>query len=113
MRIPGSRGEDIAAIYLEKNGYKVLCRNYKTPLGEADIIVKQKNTVVFVEVKARANDFFGQPFEAVDHRKQERLKRVALYYLKQNKIETPVRFDIISIILMDGKETVNHIIEAF
>lgn len=113
MKTLGSTGEDIAANYLKKKGYKILHRNYKTPLGEADIIVKDKDTIVFVEVKARSSDAFGQPFEAVDYRKQEKLKKIALYYLKHNKIESPVRFDVVSIISRDKNAEVNHIAEAF
>ncbi len=113
MKPLGSTGEDIAANYLKKKGYKILHRNYKTPLGEADIIVKDKDTIVFVEVKARSSGAFGQPFEAVDYRKQEKLKKIALYYLKHNRIESPVRFDVVSIISRDKNAEVNHIAEAF
>ncbi len=113
MKPLGSIGEDIAANYLKKKGYKILHRNYKTPLGEADIIVKDKDTIVFVEVKARSSGAFGQPFEAVDYRKQEKLKKIALYYLKHNRIESPVRFDVVSIISRDKNAEVNHIAEAF
>jgi putative endonuclease len=109
----GHKGEEIAADYLKKEGYTVLHRNYNTPLGEADIVARDNNIIVFVEVKARSSDAFGQPFEAVNHRKQEKLKKIALYYLKHNKIELPVRFDIVSIISRDGKAEVNHIREAF
>lgn len=113
MKTLGHKGEDIAASYLKKKGYKILHRNYKTPLGEADIIAKEKNIIVFIEVKARSSDAFGQPFEAVNYRKQEKLKKIALYYLKHNKIELPVRFDVISIISKDGKNEVKHMAEAF
>lgn len=113
MKSFGNKGEDIAADYLKKKGYTILHRNYNTPLGEADIVAKDKNIIVFVEVKARSSDAFGQPFEAVNHRKQEKLKKIALYYLKHNKIELPVRFDIVSIISRNGKAEVNHIPEAF
>ena len=109
----GSKGEDIAVNFLKGKGYKILKRNYTTPLGEADIVARDNNTIVFVEVKARSSDAFGQPFEAVNHRKQEKLKKIALYYLKHNKIELPVRFDIVGIISKNGKNEINHIIEAF
>lgn len=109
----GQHGEEVAVSYLKKKGYALLHRNYRTPLGEADIIVKDNNAIVFVEVKARTSVAFGQPFEAVDSRKQEKLKKIALYYLKHNNIQAPVRFDVISIISRNGKEEVNHIIEAF
>ena len=113
MKSFGHKGEDIAVDFLKQKGYRILKRNYTTPLGEADIVAKDNNTIVFVEVKARSSDAFGQPFEAVNHRKQEKLKKIALYYLKNNKIELPVRFDIVSIISRDGKAEVNHIPEAF
>jgi putative endonuclease len=109
----GSKGEDIAVELLKSKGYKIICRNYRTPLGEADIIVKDKDTIVFVEVKARSGDAFGQPFEAVNYKKQEKFRKIALYYLKHNKIESPVRFDVVSILSKGGKIEVNHIMEAF
>lgn len=111
--ILGLKGEDIAIKFLRKKGHKILFRNYKTPLGEADIITKDNETIVFVEVKTRSNESFGQPFESVDYRKQERLKKIALYYLKQNGMESPVRFDVISILSRNGKDEINHIVEAF
>ena len=112
-RLLGLKGEDIATDFLKKKGHKILARNYKTPVGEADIITKDKDTIVFIEVKARSNDAFGQPFESVDYRKQERLKKIALYYLKHNNIESSVRFDVISILSRNGRDEINHIVEAF
>lgn len=113
MRSFGAEGEELAVRHLKGKGYKILCRNYRTPLGEADIIARDGDFVVFVEVKARSTVAFGQPFEAVDFRKQEKLKRIALYYLKQSNRETPVRFDVVSILLKNGKSEVMHIKEAF
>ncbi len=113
MKPFGLKGEDLAADYLKKKGYKVLQRNYRTPLGEADIIAQDRDAVVFVEVKARSSDAYGQPFEAVNSRKQEKLRKVALYYLKQNKIEVQIRFDVVSILSRNGKDEINHIREAF
>jgi len=109
----GKKGEDIAADYLEGKGYKILHRNYRTPLGEADMIVSDNDILAFVEVKARTSNAFGEPFEAVDLRKQKKIKRIALYYLKLHKFERQVRFDVVSIVSKNGKEEINHIIEAF
>jgi putative endonuclease len=109
----GQRGEDIAAGYLEQKGYEILHRNYRTPLGEADVIANDKKILVFVEVKARTGKAFGEPFEAVDYRKQEKIRRIALYYLKLYKLDKQVRFDVVSIITRNGKAEINHIIEAF
>ncbi|MFO0752022.1 MAG: YraN family protein [Thermodesulfovibrionales bacterium] len=113
MRSLGADGEELAARYLRERGCAVLHRNYRTPVGEADIVVLDRETVVFVEVKARSSSAFGQPFEAVDFRKQEKLRRVALYYLKQQGVESPVRFDVISVLFRDGRGEITHIKEAF
>ena len=113
MKSLGLKGEDIAADYLRRKGCNILRRNYRTPVGEADIIMKDKDVLVFVEVKARNTERYGQPFESVDFRKQEKLRKVALYYLKRNRVESPVRFDVVSILSRGGKTEVNHIKEAF
>lgn len=96
MRL-GRKGEDIALDYLKKNGFMVIKRNYRTIYGEVDIIAEENGTLVFIEVKTRSNDLFGHPSESVTKAKQERLKRLAICYLKEIKKEIPVRFDIISI----------------
>jgi putative endonuclease len=113
MKTLGNDGEIAAATFLRGKGYCILHRNYRTPVGEADIIAEDKGITVFVEVKTRSSEAFGSPFEAVDRRKQEKLKRIALYYLKGRKEELPVRFDVISIMFKDGRHEVTHIKEAF
>jgi putative endonuclease len=109
----GPAGEDIAVRYLQKKGLRIIYRNYKTPVGEADIVAGDKETIVFVEVKTRSSEKFGEPFEAVTSRKREKLKKIALYYQKQQGRETPVRFDVISIKNKDDRCLVEHIVEAF
>lgn len=111
-RLLGNRGEELAVKYLKKRGFKILERNFRTPLGEIDIIAEDRQILVFVEVKTRSDDSFGHPFEAVDNRKRERMKRIALLYLKDSGMERPVRFDVVSVELRDG-ERINHIVEAF
>ena len=113
MKSLGSEGEDIAVRYLREKGFKILHRNYKTPLGEADIIALDRGATVFIEVKARRSSKFGEPFEAVDTRKQDRLRKIALYYQKSEGFETPVRFDVVSIKQKDDGSIVEHIREAF
>jgi putative endonuclease len=113
MRLLGSKGENLAAAFLKKKGYKILSRNYKTPFGEIDIVAKDGETLVFVEVKTRADKSFGEPFEAVNCRKREKLRKVALSYLKNCcKNDLPSRFDVMSIQAGDKNE-VEHIIDAF
>ncbi|MBF0328492.1 MAG: YraN family protein [Nitrospirae bacterium] len=99
--------------HLKKRGYKILHRNYTTPVGEADIVAMDGETFVFVEVKTRKTDSFGMPFEAVNYKKQAKLRKVSLYFSKQKKQELPVRFDVISILLAKGKPEIEHIEGAF
>ncbi len=114
MRLLGIKGEDLAARFLMKKGYKVVDRNFKTPIGEIDIVAKDGEFLVFVEVKTRCSDAFGHPFEAVDARKREKLRKVALYYLKNRwKKDAPSRFDVLSIRAENGKDEIEHIIDAF
>lgn len=114
MKQVGIKGEDIAAEFLKKKGYRLISRNFKTPVGEIDIIASDGKTLVFAEVKTRRDSAFGEPFEAVDYRKREKIKKVALYYLKNIcKKEAPSRFDVLSIELDGDKGKVEHIIDAF
>ena len=106
----GRAGELKATEFLKKKGYEILERNYKTHIGEIDIIALDNETVVFVEVKTRIDDAFGAPAEAVDERKRFKYKKVATEYLvKKNRLENNCRFDVIEI--ENGK--INHIIDAF
>jgi len=92
----GEKGEAIAVRQLKKDGYKILETNYLTKLGEIDIIAKDKDTIVFVEVKARRSVHFGSPKGAVTTQKQRKISMVALYYLKvTNQITAKARFDVI------------------
>ena len=110
----GDQGEDLAAAALKKQGYKILERNYLTPLGEIDIIAKQQGVFVFIEVKTRKSDRFGTPAEAVHPAKQAKLRRLADYYLKQKRLgEAPVRFDVVGITLKDGNPVIEIIQDAF
>jgi putative endonuclease len=109
----GMQAEDAAARFLQNRNYRIVARNYKTLCGEVDIIARDRETLVFVEVKARVSCAFGQPFEAVGARKQERLRRVALLYLKKIGTELPVRFDVISISAGSGQMLIDHIEGAF
>ena len=117
MKSLGPEGEDIAVRYLKGKGFRILHRNYKTPLGEADIIACDKDITVFVEVKTRSSARFGEPFEAVDARKREKLRKIALFYLKHGQKhdggESPVRFDVVSIKISDDDNIIEHITEAF
>ena len=110
----GSEGEELAAMFLERKGYGIIARNYKTPVGEIDIIARDGDTIVFVEVKTRANYSFGHPFEAVHKDKRQKMKNLALLYLKKQRYQLPARFDVVSIIRsQSGKRAIEHIVDAF
>ena len=95
----GRKGESLACAFLEQQGYRILCQNYRTHLGEVDVIARDRATVCFIEVKARATRSHGAPEEAVTVRKQRQICRVALLYLmRNNQAEQLSRFDVVSIV---------------
>ena len=106
----GRAGEIKAADFLKKKGYKILEKNYKTYIGEIDLIAKDGETLVFVEVKTRVNDEYGAPSQAVDLKKQEKYYKVATEYLvKHKQTESLCRFDVVEI--ENGQ--INLIFDAF
>lgn len=108
----GKLGEDLAAKYLEQQGYKVIERNFECKQGEIDIIAIDidKNELVFIEVKTRTNIKYGNPAEAVDQNKQKHLTKAVRYYLYSRHLENEfVRIDVIEIYLYNHKYRVNHI----
>ena len=109
----GTDGENKAAEFLLQNGHSILARNYKHGKCEIDIISSHEGMTVFTEVKTRNTDYFGYPEEAVDKKKRKKIRRAAEEYLFENKIDTAVRFDIISIVNEDGRLKVHHIPDAF
>jgi len=110
----GDRGEDMAAAHLKKQGYKILERNYRTPIGEIDLVARHQGALVFIEVKTRRSRRFGSPQEAVHPAKQERLRNLAEYYLQQQGLgEVMVRFDVVGILWQGGKPQIEVIEGAF
>ncbi len=110
----GRTGEDLAFKLLKKKGYRILERNYKSPLGEIDIIAREGKTLVFVEVKTRSTADFGTAKWAVDPRKQRKVSMVALDYLKRNSLlEQPARFDVVAIDLDQEREKIELFQNAF
>lgn len=103
-RLIGVDAEDTAASFLTKQGFKILEKNFKTKLGELDIIAEDKDTICFVEVRCRSNLSHGLPEETVNYFKQRKLAKAALCYLKQhNLLESNARFDVVSINLDKGE----------
>ncbi|MBK5202645.1 MAG: YraN family protein [Prolixibacteraceae bacterium] len=110
----GKHGEDIAVEYLKSKGYKIIERNWRCHHYEVDIIARNKeNLLIIVEVKTRTTPVFGEPYEAVGKKKEQNLINAAEVYIYKNKLRTETRFDIISIIIIDGKYHIDHIKDAF
>ncbi len=110
----GILSEEKATEFLKANGYKILWRNYKTRLGEVDIIAKDKDTVCFIEVKSRSSDRFGFALEAVSRLKQKQISKVALSFLKEkNLLDKKARFDVVALDCPGVKERISLIKDAF
>jgi len=110
----GRSGEELAVAFLEKSGYKILARNYKTRLGEIDIVAYDSDTICFVEVKTRRSDNYGLPQEAVGGFKQRQIAKAALAYLKENNLfPKKSRFDIVCVFFAGDKPRLELIRNAF
>ncbi|MFC2582661.1 MAG: YraN family protein [Lachnoanaerobaculum saburreum] len=95
----GSIGEDMAVEFLKSRGVKILERNYQNRFGEIDIIGREDNTLLFIEVKYRKNESFGYPLEAVGFAKREKIRKMARFFLNENHYyHYNIRFDCIGII---------------
>jgi putative endonuclease len=112
----GQGGEEVAARYLKSLGFRIVAVRYRTPLGEIDLIARDGDCLVFVEVKTRRSTDAGAPFEAVGPAKQAQLTRLALAYLRQKGLlDRPARFDVVSILWGDGSDEpqITHYRNAF
>jgi putative endonuclease len=110
----GKEGERLALKRLKKLGYKAVETNYRCPLGEIDIIAKDGNTLVFIEIKTRRERSIAQAKEAVNARKQRQLSKVALMYMKSRaSLETKARFDVVAVHLGTGTPEIEVIRDAF
>jgi putative endonuclease len=114
----GRRAEAIAAEHLTRLGMRIVCRNWRRPEGEIDLVAEDAGTWVFVEVRSRTGFDSGHPFETVDRRKRARIVRSALLYLNE---ETPpardFRFDVVGVVFAgrdgDGQPQCDHLRDAF
>ena len=110
----GLTGEALAEIHLKQAGYRILERNYRTKLGEIDIIAKDHDTIVFIEVKTRRSENYGSPKWAVTPKKQRKISMVALLYLKSTRqSRARARFDVVSIGPLDTNARIEIIKNAF
>jgi putative endonuclease len=110
----GRNGEDLAASLYRRAGYQMVERNYRVPEGEIDLIARRGSTVVFCEVKTRRTDHWGAPVEAVAWRKQARLRRLAARWMRERGAgEAEVRFDVVSVVVREGRPEITHFPDAF
>jgi putative endonuclease len=110
----GKRGEDIAVAYLKNKGYRIIERNYKCLFGEIDIVAKDGDMVVFVEVKSRKSERFGDPQGAVGREKQKKISRISLTYLEEKHLyPCDARFDVVAIKMLPAGSIVELIQNAF
>ncbi|MBK5720233.1 YraN family protein [Dysgonomonas sp. Marseille-P4677] len=109
----GKKGEDTAVDFLQKEGYQIIERNWINEKYEIDIIARNEEYIVFVEVKTRSSDRWGNPEEAVSNNKIKRIVAAADFYLKKYDIDMPARFDIISAIWTGKTFKIEHIDDAF
>lgn len=110
----GFKGEELAVEFLESKGYKIINRNYKTRLGEIDIIAQDADVLCFIEVKTRTSSRFGSAREAVSATKQKQISKAALSFIKdRNILNKKCRFDVVSIDFSCARAKLELIKNAF
>src|SRR4030067_2650176 len=110
----GKKGEELALRFLKKKGFRIIEKNYVCKMGEMDIIAREKDTLVFVEVKTRTSTTFGPPQLAVNPKKQSQMSKVALNFLKEKRLgDVKARFDVVAILLGPRGEEIELIRDAF
>lgn len=112
FQIYGKNNESLAVIYLKRQGYRIIEQNYRTRMGEIDIIAKDNETIAFIEVKSRSSAAFGGPKYAVTHQKKRRISKLALQYLKSiHQNQARARFDVVAISSNSGQDTTIELIK--
>ncbi len=100
----GARAEDLALQYLENHGLTLVTRNYHCRTGELDLIMREGDLLVFVEVRSRRSAQYGSPAESVTRAKQKKLLSAAASYLQRQGLDLPCRFDVVAILLWPGSD---------
>ena len=109
----GRHAEDLACDYLERQGLRVVERNYRCKAGELDLVMQHGDVLVFVEVRYRRSPRFGGAAASVDRRKQAKLITAALHFMQARRIKRPARFDVVGITPGPERDTVEWIPDAF
>lgn len=112
--LKGKEGEDLAVNYLKRAGFRIVERNFRCRFGEIDIIAKDGETLVFLEVKTRTSASYGDPEAAVDQAKQKKISLVSLHYLQSRNIaDIPVRYDVVAVERSSAGDQIRLIKDAF
>lgn len=109
----GTAAEDLALCYLEAQGLTLVMRNFRCRAGELDLIMREGENLVFVEVRSRRYTRYGTPAESVTHTKQQKLLRAAAFYLQRQRLDPPCRFDVVAILRSGGEPNIEWIRDAF
>jgi putative endonuclease len=109
-KIKGNYGENLAIDFLKEKNYEIIERNYENKFGEIDIIAKENESIIFIEVKYRENLNFGEGIEAVDFYKRNHIRNVAKVFIMKNHLEnSEIRFDVIEILKINTKYKIKQI----
>jgi len=110
----GKKGEELAEEYLRSKGYEIIEKNYRRYRGEIDLIAKDEDYLIFVEVKTTRSNNFGPPIYRVDQKKKRQLGKIAMaYYQEHDLFDQDSRFDVVTVTFSREKPEINHIINAF
>jgi putative endonuclease len=109
----GTWGENEALDYLRRKGYRFIDRNIRFKKFEVDLILKDQDEIVIVEVKARSTNLIGEPWQAVSKTKQRQIITVADQYVQAHQLNNNIRFDIVSIVHNSHQTNIEHIVDAF
>ncbi len=109
----GATAEELALHYLETQGLTLVARNFRCRVGELDLIMRDGEQLVFVEVRSRRHSRYGTPAESVTWTKQQRLLRAAAFYLQRRRLDLPCRFDVVAILQAEDEPRIEWIRDAF
>lgn len=110
----GRYGEDRAASYLQERGYEIIDRNWRSQVGEIDLVAKEKDRLVFIEVKTRSGSGFGHPFESITSNKVARMRRLASDWCVAKQVSgVKVRLDAMAVLVTGGRVHIEHLKEVF
>jgi putative endonuclease len=113
-RSVGTSGEEVAWRHLERAGYSLVAKNFRSRFGEIDLVVERAGVLVFVEVRSRRGDRYGSALESVGRRKQRQIGRMALEFVARRRLsDRRARFDVVAIEWQDGEPRIDHVEGAF